>query len=278
MYKLDAHHHLWQYTTAEYGWISEQMTVLRRTFTPEDLKVEMDRAEISGSIAVQARQTIEETRFLLKAAATHPFIKGVVGWAPLTEPNVEKHLEELSADKKLRGVRHVLQDEPDEHYMLREDFNRGISSLRRLDLAYDVLIFERHLPQTIQFVDKHPNQRLIVDHLAKPRVRYNAVSPWQEHLFELAKREHVYCKVSGLATEADHASWTKEQLDVYIDIVLKAFGPKRVMFGSDWPVCLLAIAYGKWVDMVVGAVSQFSQAELARIWAGTAMEAYGISR
>ncbi len=274
MLKIDAHHHLWQFNEKDYGWISDQMTVLRRSFTPDDLHAEMTAAGISGSVAVQARQSLEETRFLLNAAAQHSFIRGVVGWVPLADLDVEMDLERFSADKTFRGVRHVLQDEPDERYMLHDDFNRGVRALRKFGLTYDILIFERHLPQTIEFVDKHPDQVFIVDHLAKPRVRYNAISPWREHLVELAKRPHVYCKISGLATEGDHNRWTKAQLEPYIQIVLEAFGPKRVMFGSDWPVCLLALPYQRWVALVAEEVSKFSTAEQERIWAGTAIEAY----
>ena len=277
MYKIDAHHHLWQFNEKEYGWISDQMTALRRSFTPDDLKAEMTRAGVDASVAVQARESLEESRFLLNAAAQHSFIKGVVGWVPLTDLDVEMDLERFSADKKFRGVRHVLQDESDERYMLRDDFNRGVRVLRKFDLAYDILIFERHLPQTIEFVDKHPEQRFVVDHLAKPRVRYNAISPWREHLFELAKRPNVYCKISGLATEADHGKWTKRQLEPYIEVVLEAFGAKRVMFGSDWPVCLLAIQYQQWVGLMSEEIGRLSASEQARIWAGTAAEAYKLN-
>jgi L-fuconolactonase len=277
MTKLDAHHHLWQYNTQDYGWITDQMSVLRRSFTPSDLKAQLDANGITGSIAVQARQILDETTFLLAAAASHSFIKGVVGWVPLIDPKVEADLERFAQDKRLRGVRHILQDETDEHYILRPDFNRGIRTLKKFHLAYDILIFERHLPQTIEFVDKHPDQRFIVDHLAKPRVRYNAVSPWREHMFELAKRPHVYCKISGLATEGDHAKWTKEHLRTYMDVVLQAFGPKRVMFGSDWPVCLLAIKYGQWVALVSEEIAGLSLSEQDRIWSETAVEAYQLS-
>lgn len=277
MLKIDAHHHLWNYNQQDYGWIGEHMEVLRRSFAPNDLKAEMDRAGITYSVAIQARQSIEETQFLLSAAAKHPFIKGVVGWFPLTDPDVGKDLERFASNPRLRGVRHVLQDESDERYMLRDDFNRGISALRKLKLSFDVLIFERHLPQTIEFVDRHPEQTFVVDHLAKPRVRYHAVSPWREHIYELAKRQNVYCKLSGLATEGDHARWTKEQLLVYIDVVLQAFGPHRVMFGSDWPVCLLAIPYQRWVSIIGDEIAKLSQQEQARIWSGTAIEAYKLA-
>jgi L-fuconolactonase len=203
-------------------------------------------------------------------------MKGVVGWVPLVDPQVGAVIERFVAHPKLRGIRHVLQDEPDENHILREDFNRGIREMTRHNLTYDILIFERHLPQTIQFVDRYPNQKFVVDHLAKPRVKYKAISPWREHMQELAKRPNVYCKISGLATEADHKNWTEAQLEPYIDTVLAAFGAKRVMFGSDWPVCLLALSYGRWVGIVEKVAARLSEAEQQRLWAGTAVEAYGL--
>jgi len=169
-----------------------------------------------------------------------------------------------------------LQDEPDDNYILRDDFNRGIGELRRYNLTYDILIFERHLPQTIRFVDQHPNQKFVLDHLAKPRIKVEEISPWDQHMHELAKRPNVYCKISGLATEADHSHWTDEQLRPYIDAVIRAFGPKRVMFGSDWPVCLLAVSYQRWVSSVEKFASSLSPSEQQYLWAQTAIEAYGI--
>jgi L-fuconolactonase len=276
MLKIDSHHHLWKFDVKEYGWIDEHMTVLRRDFLPADLHKEMTAAGISGAVAVQARQTVEETRWLLELAEQNDFMKGVVGWVPLVDPQVGAVIERFVAHPKLRGIRHVLQDEPDENHILREDFNRGIREMTRHNLTYDILIFERHLPQTIQFVDRYPNQKFVVDHLAKPRVKYKAISPWREHMQELAKRPNVYCKISGLATEADHKNWTEAQLEPYIDTVLAAFGAKRVMFGSDWPVCLLALSYGRWVGIVEKVAARLSEAEQQRLWAGTAVEAYGL--
>lgn len=276
MIKLDAHHHLWKFDPKEYGWIDENMQALRRDFLPADLHAVMTAAGISGSVAVQARQTVEETRWLLDLAGQNDFMKGVVGWVPLADPKVGAVIDEFAANPKLRGVRHVLQDEPDENHILREDFNRGIRELARHRLTYDILIFERHLPQTIRFVDQYPKQVFVVDHLAKPRVKYKAISPWREHMQELAKRDNVYCKVSGLATEADHKKWTEEQLEPYIDTVLSAFGPRRVMFGSDWPVSLLALSYGRWVDIAGRATAKLSTAEQQRFWSETAVEAYGL--
>jgi len=259
MNKLDAHHHLWNFNEKDYSWITHEMTPLRRTFTASDLHAEMQRAGVSASIAVQARQSLEETRFLLTAAAQHPFIRAVVGWVPLTDIDVEMDLERFAADPKFRAVRHVLQDEPDDRYMLRDDFNRGIRALRKFNLAYDILIFDRHLPQTIEFVDKHPSQIFIVDHLAKPA----ALSPWRENLTELAKRPHVYCKLSGLVN-----------LEPYLQTALEAFTPKRLMFGSDWPVCLLSISYQDWVAHLTQQIAKLTETEQSQIWSQTAIEAY----
>jgi len=274
MLKIDAHHHLWKFDGKEYGWIDESMTVLRRDFFPSDLHKEMLDAGISASIAVQARQTVEETRWLLEMAEKNDFIRGVVGWVPLADPKVGGILDQFAPQRKLRGVRHVLQDEPDPNYMLRDDFNRGIRELAHHDLTYDILIFERHLPQTIRFVDQHPDQRFVIDHLAKPRVKSQAISPWREQMNQLAQRPNVYCKISGLATESEHKHWTEEQLWPYIETVLSAFGAKRVMFGSDWPVCLLAVSYLDWVNIATRAIAPLSATEQESFWAQTSIQAY----
>jgi L-fuconolactonase len=276
MLKIDAHQHFWKFDEREYGWITEGMRVLRRDFLPADLQREMAAVGVSGSIAVQARQTVEETNWLLELAGQNEFIKGVVGWVPLITPSVGGVIEQLAESPKLRGLRHVLQDEPDENYILREDFNRGIRELARFDLTYDILIFERHLPQTIKFVDKHPQQRFVVDHLAKPRVRDGVISPWRENIRELAKRENVWCKISGLATEADHSKWTEGQLMPYMETVLEAFGPKRVMFGSDWPVCSLAVGYGRWAELVDKLTVKLPLNEQLEIWGDSAVRAYRV--
>lgn len=272
--KIDVHHHFWKYDPVEYDWITDDMKVIRRSFLPADLDTEIKRSGIDGVISVQARQTVGETKWLLDLAQQHEFIRGVVGWVPLTDPKVHTVLDQFTGNKRLKAVRHVIQGEPDEHYILRDDFNAGIRVLQHYGLAYDVLVFERHLPQTIQFVDRHPNQVFIVDHLAKPRVRDGAISPWRENIRELAKRSHVYCKISGLVTEADYQKWTEDALKPYIESVLEAFGPQRVMFGSDWPVCLVACQYAQWVEIVKRAIDSLSPDEQARVMGGTAIEAY----
>ena len=271
---IDAHHHLWNYDTEDYAWIGPEMNVLRRNFTPADLHIEMQQAGVDGAIAVQARQTLQETEWLLSLAAQNEFMRGVVGWAPLIDTAVSDDLERLAAQPKLKGIRHVLQDEPDDFYMLRNDFNAGTTQLRRFDLVYDVLIFERHLPQTIQFLDRHPDQVFVIDHIAKPRIREGLLSPWRENLKELARRSHCFCKLSGVLTEADWQNWRPEGIHPYLDAALDAFGPNRCLFGSDWPVLLLADSYAGWVATVKNFVSRLSSTEQARVLGGTAAEVY----
>ena len=277
MIKIDAHHHFWRYDPVEYAWISENMSAIRRSFEPQDLAVELKSAGIDGVVSVQARQTLDETWQLLTYADQNEFIRGVVGWVPLCSPDLNRTLASVATHPKLLGVRHVLQDEPDSHYILRDDFNRGVAALLPFHLTYDILVFERHLPQTIEFVDRHPNQMFVVDHLAKPRVKEGVISPWRENIRKLAERPHVYCKVSGLVTEADYQHWTEPQLRPYIEVVLEAFTPQRVMFGSDWPVCLLAVQYGNWAQIVERATAGLSESEQQRFWSGTAKEAYRLS-
>ncbi len=277
MTRIDAHHHFWRYDPVEYAWISENMSVIRRSFEPKDLAVEIKAAGIDGVVSVQARQSLEETWQLLTYADQNDFIKGVVGWVPLAAPDLSRTLATVATHPKLRAVRHIVQDEPNPDYILGDDFNRGISALRPFHLTYDILIFERHLPQAIQFVDRHPNQVFVVDHLAKPRVKDGLISPWRENIRKLAERPNVYCKISGLATEADYQHWTEDQLKPYIEVVLEAFTPRRTMFGSDWPVCLVAVAYQRWVEIVERATAGLSKTEQERFWSGTATEAYRLS-
>jgi L-fuconolactonase len=272
--KIDAHHHLWKYDAPQYPWISENMGLLRRDFLVPDLMDVLQESGIEGVVTVQARQALAETRWLLELAHRHDFVRVVVGWVALTDPKVDRDLEHFSTHAKLKSVRHVLHDEPDDLYILREDFNRGIKLLKDFGLRYDLLIFERHLPQTIQFVDRHPNQIFILDHLAKPQIREGVISPWRENILELARRENVFCKLSGLVTEARWQSWTEADLEPYLQIALAAFGSERIMFGSDWPVMLLASSYERWVDIVQRGILRLSEYEQDRILGETATEVY----
>lgn len=273
---IDSHHHFWRYDPKEYGWISESMAALRRDFLPTDLLRETQAAGIDGVVSVQARQTLDETGWLLEMAEQNDFIRGVVGWVPLVSDRVRQDLERFAGHPKLKAVRHVLQDEADDNYALRDNFNRGISLLKEFNLRYDILIFERHLPQSIELVDRHPDLTFVLDHIAKPRIREGILSPWQQNMRELAKRPNVYCKLSGMATEADPRAWTPSQLRPYAEVALEAFGPQRMMFGSDWPVCLLAVGYVRWAKVVREFAVSLSAAEQERLFGGTAIEAYGL--
>jgi len=273
---IDAHHHLWRYKPEELPWISDAMDVLQRNYELKDLSAVAAAAGVTGAVAVEARQIIEETEWLLDLAEESELICGVVGWAPLIDADVEKYLAEISRRSKLKGLRHVLHDEADDNYILRKDFNRGINALRQFGLRYDILIFERHLPQTIKFVDQHPNQMFILDHIAKPRIRDGVTQPWGKNLRELARRENVYCKLSGVVTEANWKQWSEPDLKPYIDTVLDCFGAQRLMFGSDWPVLNVASNYVRWLEIVKSAIADLTTAEQTRILAGTAVEAYRI--
>ncbi|HSU30496.1 MAG TPA: amidohydrolase family protein [Bryobacteraceae bacterium] len=274
--QIDSHHHFWRYNPEEYSWIDDSMALLRRDFLPEDLRPEIQRAGIDGVISVQARQNLEETRWLLALAANHSFIRGVVGWVPLTDIKLPQVLQSLAGNEKLKSIRHVLQGEPDDRYMLRSDFNRGIDLLQEFNLAYDILIFERHLPYVLEFVKQHPQQVFVLDHVAKPRIRDRIVSPWRENVRELAKFPNVYCKISGMVTEAGYTTWKEEDLAPYFDTVLEAFGPSRLLFGSDWPVCLVAASYGSWLALVKRQIAMLTDSEQSAILGGTAARVYRI--
>lgn len=274
---IDAHHHLWQYNDRDYVWMTDTMSRLRRDFLLAQLRSVFAQSGVDGSVVVQARQTLSETEWLLQMAGSTSLIRGVVGWVPLIDADVGSSLDRLSQNPLLRGVRHVLHDESDDNYMLRDDFNRGISRLHAYNLTYDILIFERHLPQTIQFVDRHPDQVFVLDHVAKPRISEGALSPWAENIRELAKRQNVYCKLSGMVTEANWNTWTRQGLLPYFETVLSAFGANRLMFGSDWPVLTLASSYQRWSDTVQSLISDLSMDERESIESGSAIKAYGLS-
>jgi L-fuconolactonase len=273
---IDAHQHLWRYLPPGPAWMADRMEVLRRDFLLEDLRAITVEAGVTGTIVVEAERTLEETTWLSQVAASSDLIYGVVGWAPLTSPTVISELERIASLPKVKAIRHPLHDEPDDQFVLRDDFNRGIAALKQFDLRYDLLIFEKHLPQTIRFVDRHPDQVFVLDHVAKPRIRDHALSPWKENIRELARRANVYCKVSGMVTEAEWDSWSEEDLFPYIETVVEAFTPKRIMFGSDWPVVNLASSYRRWIDTVRTAIAQLSSTERERILGGTAIDAYGL--
>lgn len=254
------------------------MQVIARDFTPTDLRTAASEVGVAGSIAVQARQTIEETRWLLDLAQQHEFLLGVVGWVPMVDDDIGFVLDELSPFGKLRGLRHVVQDEPDDDFILGEAFNRGVHAAIERGYVYDILIFERQLPQAIEFATQHAKGRLVLDHIAKPRISIGELEPWRENLRELARRENVACKLSGVVTEAPWSDWSLESIRPFLDTALEAFGPHRLMFGSDWPVCLLASSYKKWFTTVSEWAAELSDDEQRWLFSETAREVYSIKK
>jgi L-fuconolactonase len=273
--RVDAHQHFWRYSKEEYGWISNPMAAIRRDFLPGDLRPLLHETGIDVTVAVQARQSLEETDWLLDLAETHDWIAGVVGWAPLVSAQAHETLEKLAARTKLKGVRHVLQGEPND-YMQREDFHAGITLLRRYSLTYDVLVVERQLPAAIQLVDRHPQQPFVLDHIAKPLIAAYELEPWRTQIRELACRPHVCCKLSGMVTEASFDTWTVEDLRPYIETVLECFGAERLMFGTDWPVCTVASSYARWVGTVREFTAELTEDEQKSIFGGNAARFYGL--
>jgi L-fuconolactonase len=247
---IDAHQHFWIYNRSEYDWIDDSMSALRRDFLPEHLKPELESTGFRGSIAVQARQSIEETRSLLAFAERSPLILGVVGWADLQSPDIRSQLKSLAQNPKLVGIRHIVQSEPDDRFLLRPEFLRGISALEEFDLAYDILIYTKHLSVAAEFVQRFPRQRFVLDHLAKPPIKSGNIDAWAQGIRRLAEFPNVYCKLSGLVTEADWQHWRPGHIVPYLDIAFESFGPDRLMIGSDWPVCLVAASYARVVQVV----------------------------
>src|SRR5688572_13088753 len=248
--RIDSHQHFWRYTSAEYGWIDDALAALRRDFLPSDLRREMDVTAVDACVAVQARQTIEETRWLLELADNHPFVAGVIGWIDLQADDAPAQLDLFADHPKLLGLRHIVQSEPDDRFMLRPAFCRGISLLAERDLTYDILIYPKHLPVAAELVSRFPRQRFVLDHLAKPQIRAREIRDWEKGIRALATFPNVFCKLSGLVTEADWSRWTPEDIRPYLDIAFDCFGARRLLAGSDWPVCTLAADYRRTIALV----------------------------
>ncbi|MRR22413.1 amidohydrolase [bacterium] len=254
--KIDAHQHFWIYNSSDYGWIGDNMDVLKRNYLPEDLSIELAGAGYSGSVVVQARQTVEETRWLLELSGRHDFIKGVVGWADLSdEDRLRRQLDQLCSHKKLVGLRHVVHDEPDDNFMLRDNFLKGIGILKDYNLTFDLLLFPKHLPVAQLVVSMFPGQPFVLDHISKPPIKNKVISPWREDIIRLAQNKNVFCKLSGMVTEAELGNWKHEDFIPYLDVVFEAFGADRLMIGSDWPVCRLAGEYQEVTAIVEGYLS-----------------------
>ena len=273
--KLDSHQHFWKYDAAQYGWMKPAWPI-RRDYLPDDLQPLLARCGLDGAIAVQARQSVEESRWLLELADQHPLIKGVVGWVDLRSERVEDELARFAPHPRFVGVRHVVQDEPDDDFMLRPEFLRGIGKLRQFDLRYDILIFPKQLPAAIELVRRFPDQPFVLDHLAKPFIRDGLLSPWREQIRTLAEFSNVLCKVSGMVTEAHWQNWRAADFRPYLDVVFAAFGPERLMLGSDWPVSLLAATYEESFGLVNDYLEQFPAAVREQVLGGNAVSFYGV--
>lgn len=252
---IDSHQHFWRYSAVEYPWLGAGMEHLRRDFLPVDLAPVLASAGLTHAVAVQARQSLEETRWLLELADANPAIRGVVGWIDLRSADVAKQLTYFAANPKFLGVRHVVQDEPDDRFLLGADFVRGLRALPQFGLTYDILIYPQQLPASIELMQMLPDQPFVLDHLAKPRIRERLLQPWADQIRELALMPNVMCKVSGMVTEAAWRGWSSLDFRPYLDVVFDAFGVDRVMYGSDWPVCLAAAEYAE----VVGLVRDYVQ-------------------
>ena len=274
--RIDAHQHFWRFDPARDTWITDKMSGLRRDFLPDDLMPELRANRLDASIAVQADQSEEETHFLLKLAERHPFITGVVGWVALTSPKIAERLSYFRQFEKLCGFRHIVQAELDDRFMLREDFLNGIASLAGFDFTYDVLIYPHQLPAAIELASRFPEQLFVVDHLAKPSVRARQIDPWAGDIHTLAACPNVYCKLSGLITEADWHRWNPGDFKSYLDVVFDAFGPERLMFGSDWPVCLLAGSYSQGLQLISGYLRHRPAHEREAVFGGNAARFYGL--
>jgi L-fucono-1,5-lactonase len=273
-FRIDAHQHFWKFDPVRDSWITEDMKDIRRDFYPYDLLPSLQESKMDGCIAVQASASESENYFLIQEAEKNDFIKGIVGWVDLTNPHL---LERLSFyhqyAEKVKGFRHIVQAEPDD-FLLREDFCRGIGLLQQYNFTYDILIYHQQLPATIRFVEKFPEQPFVIDHLAKPLIRLQRLELWATHMKTLAQFPNVYCKISGMVTEADWHHWKEEDFYPYLDVVTQAFGTKRLLFGSDWPVCQVAANYERVIGIIENFYQSYSPEEKSDIFGGNAISFY----
>ena len=275
--RIDAHQHFWRYDPAQYDWIDDAIAALRRDHLPADAQREMARAGVDACIAVQALQTLGETRWLLALADAHPFIAGVVGWIDLQSPDARAQLQEFADHPGLVGIRHIVQSEPDDRFMLRPAFCAGLALLEEFGLAYDILVYSRHLPVAAELVDRFPSQRFVLDHLGKPDIRGGAIDVWARDLRRLAVRPNVWAKLSGLVTEADWSRWTPAMLRPYLDIAFDCFGAERLMIGSDWPVCTVAGDYSRTMHVVMDYVADRPARERDAVLGGNARRFWNLA-
>lgn len=273
---IDSHQHFWHYEPVKHSWIDDEMAVIRKDFLPSDLKQVYNENGIDGCVAVQADQTLEETDFLLDLASKNDFIKGVVGWVDFRANNIENVLDKYSDSQKLKGFRHVVQGEPDHNFLLRPNFLNGIKALEKYHFTYDILVFPHQLGAVLEFVKRFPYQKFVIDHIAKPYIKDGFFDGWAVMMQEIAKQDNVFCKVSGMITEADYKSWTEAQLKPYLDLVFNAFGTERIMFGSDWPVCLVAGNYSEVKTIITNFIGGLSKTEQEAVMGKNAIQFYNL--
>jgi L-fuconolactonase len=277
MLKIDAHQHCWQFDPVRDNWITEDMSVIRRDFMPANLQPLLERNEIDGTVLVQTCQAESDNQFMLQLADNNDFIKGVVGWVDLQALDVEDRLKFYKDNHpKMKGFRHVLQAEPDEQFMLKDSFKRGIGLLSKYGFTYDILIYPNHIKYASELVSEFPDQKFVVDHLAKPHIKYKEIDKWARDIEELARSQNVHCKVSGMLTEADWYGWRTDDFTPYLDVVFHAFGTSRLMYGSDWPVCLLAGGYNRALEILQIYLSRFSPEEQGQFFGGNAINFYNL--
>ncbi len=276
MNTIDSHQHFWVYHKDELSWINKQMIFIKNNYLPEDLQKEMEKTGVNGSIVIQTRKTLEETRWLLKLSRENDFIKGVVGWVDLLSDRVEENIIEFTGLPKFVGVRHAIQDEPNIDFMLRKDFLRGLAYVQDYGLTFDLLVRPQHLKTTAEMVSKLPELKFVLNHLGKPDIKNGTKEPWATDLKSLAKFKNVYCKLSGMVTEADWNKWKPQDFYPYLDVAYESFGPDRLMIGSDWPVCLVAGSYQEVLDIYFEFLSQFPSEARNKITSENCLDFYAI--
>jgi L-fuconolactonase len=273
---IDSHQHFWRYDAVRDAWITDAMAVLKRDFLPEHLVPELAANGMDASVAVQAVQSENETMFLLDLAEKNKRVAGIVGWVDLLSPRLAERLEHFSHFSKLRGFRHIAQAEPDDCFLARKDFVSGVAQLRTFGFTYDILIYPKQLPAATELVTQLPQQRFAIDHMAKPEIKTGKIEPWATQMKKIAQNQNVFCKVSGLVTEADWKSWKADDFKPYLDVVFNAFGVDRLMFGSDWPVCLLAATYRQVNELIHDYAKSFSQSDKDKLFGGTSTRFYSL--
>ncbi len=276
MITIDTHQHYWKYNEKDFSWVTDNMAILRKDYLPAHFQSILKENKVDGTIAVQAAQSEEETEFLLSLAQQHPFIKGVVGWVDLKSPACIERLKYFSSFSLVKGFRHILQSAPPS-FMLETSFLKGIEQLLHFSFTYDILIYPQHLPATIEFVKEFPTQKFMIDHVAKPYIKEKKIEEWAEGMQALSQYPNVYCKLSGMSTEADHIHWKETDLMVYMEVIVKAFGINRICYGSDWPVCLVSTSYTRWINFIRSYFSSFSKENQEKVMGKNAVSFYSLT-